>query len=74
MKKIRNALVTCLFGATVALTVLGVLPTDARAATPSGCVAYGCPGGPDLCMTITVKYEKVVITLKCYNTAVRRTV
>lgn len=42
---------------------------EAAESGPLGCTQLGCPGGPDHCMDITVKWGGVSISVSCYMRA-----
>ncbi len=71
MDKVKNILMACLFCGAVAFAGLGVLPTAAQSAVPLICASYGCVGGPDNCVRITIKYNGGYISVMCYTTVVK---
>jgi hypothetical protein len=47
------------------------MPGQAEAAPLISCPTFGCPGGPDNCMSASISIRGVVIAVTCYVKAVQ---
>jgi hypothetical protein len=66
-----HSIVALLLLAGICCVMLISFPGQAEALPLISCPNFGCPGGPDNCMSASVMIRGVVLTFTCYIRAVQ---
>jgi hypothetical protein len=66
-----HSIVAVLLLAGVCCVMLLGLPGQAEALPLISCPTFGCPGGPDNCMSASVNVRGVIISVTCYVKAIQ---
>jgi hypothetical protein len=70
MNAMHSVVAIVLLAGVCCVMLLG-LPGQAEAAPLISCPTFGCPGGPDNCMSVSISIRGVIIAVTCYVKAVQ---